>query len=139
VVGTNTIANTNKTTVDAVYCSLSLNHQVNAHLDYDIEAGRQVQAGLFSNTLDLYYARISANWDIVRKLPVTTRFSYENGSESGGIGEKIERFGFGIGCSHAITQKLSSSLYFEHWLRYSDLPNRNYTQNRVMLTLNYSF
>jgi hypothetical protein len=137
--GTNTIANTNETTISAVYYSLSLDHQVNAHLSYNIEAGRQVQAGLFSDTLDLYYARISANWGIVRKLPITTRFSYENGNESGGIGEKIERFGFGIGCSRAITQKLSSSLYFEHWLRYSDLPNRNYTQNRVMLTLNYSF
>jgi hypothetical protein len=133
------VTNTAATTIDAVYYSLSLDHQVNAHLSYNIEAGRQVQAGLFSDTLDLYYARISANWGIVRKLPITTRFSYENGNESGGIGEKIERFGFGIGCSRAITQKLSSSLYFEHWLRYSDLPNRNYTQNRVMLTLNYSF
>lgn len=126
-------------TTDAFYGSVIITHRVNEQLSYHVEGGRQMQTGLFSDTLDLYYARLHADWNLVRKTPIATWVSYENGTETGGAGEDLERYGVGVSVSRAITQKLSSSLSYQHWLRYSSVSAGNYSQNQVLLTLNYRF
>lgn len=133
--GTNTI----HSTMDAFYGSLTLVHRVNEHLSYTLDGGRQVQAGLFSDTLDLYYARLSADWNLVRKTPIGTWISYENGTETGGAGEDLERYGIGMSISREITEKLSSTLFYQYWVRHSSVASGNYEQNRILLTLNYRF
>ena len=75
----------------------------------------------------------------MRKFPITASFSYENGEETGGAGEKIERFSFGAGVSRVLTQKLTSSLWYQGYVRHSNLPIGRYTENNLTLTLSYSF
>ena len=136
----NSTSTTNfQSNVDAFYGSLSLEHRINEHVTYTLQGGRQIQSGLFSDTLDLYYAQLQANWSVVRQWPFTTYFSYENGTETGGLGEKIERYGFGASVSRAITRKLDASLAYSFWDRLSNLPGRDYTDNQIVLTLTYNF
>ncbi len=127
------------TSVDSFYGSIHLTHRINSRFNYSVDAGREIQSGLFSDTLDLYYARLSANSSIVRKFPITASFSYENGTETGGAAEKIERFGFGAGISRALMEKLNSSLWYQGYVRHSNLPSGRYTENEISLTLSYSF
>lgn len=134
-----TITNNFQSSVDAAYGSVSLTHRVNARLNYSLEGGRQIQTGMFSDTLDLYYVRLQANSDVVRKFPITASFSYENGTETGGEAEKMVRFGYGAGVAHLLTRKLSSSLSYLGYIRDSNLPQGRYVQNLVSLTLTYSF
>ncbi|MGA2245477.1 MAG: hypothetical protein ABSH48_10790 [Verrucomicrobiota bacterium] len=121
------------------YYSLSLEHQLNEHFGYSLKVGHGVNAGLFSDTLDLYYARLESNINIVRRCQLKLWFSYENGSETGGLGESFERYGVGGGISRAITQKLSAALNYYFWDRFSDLPDRAYTENQILLNLTYNF
>ncbi len=125
-------------TVDAFYGSIDLTHRVNSKFSYSVDAGRQIQSGLFSDTLDLYYARLSANSSIVRKFPITATFSYENGTETGGAAENIERIGFGAGVSRSLMKKLTSNLWYQGYWRHSNLPIGRYTENEISLTLSYS-
>jgi hypothetical protein len=134
-----TTNNNFQSSVDAFYGSINLTHRVNSRLNYALEAGRQLQTGLFSDTLDLYYARLQADWGFVRKFPFSASFSYENGDETGGAAEKIQRFGYGAGVSWAVTRKLASRLWYQGYTRNSNIPSGRYTQNQVSLTLNYSF
>jgi hypothetical protein len=141
---TSTVADTSN--IDGLYANLSVNHRLNQVIQYSLEAGHEFQAGLYSDSLDLYYVRLQANWNLVRKLPISTRFSYEDGTQtnfqdgsSGSQDEKIQRVGGGISVSRLITEKLSTTLGYEVYSRNSDLPNRGYLQNRVSLTASYRF
>lgn len=125
--------------VGAFYGSVSLEHQITQHFNYVVKAGREVEAGFTADTLDLYYARLQANWSGIRQWPVAAYFLYENGKETGGIGEKIERYGVCASVSHNLTQKLAASLAYSFWDRFSNLPDRGYIQNQIVMTLNYSF
>lgn len=135
----NTTNNNFQSFVDAVYGEVSLTHRVNPWLNYSLEGGRQIQTGMFSDTLDLYYVRLNANSDIVQKFPMTASFSYENGTETGGEAEKIQRFGYGASVSRQLTRKLTSSLWYQGYDRGSNIPLGRYTQNMISLTFAYSF
>jgi hypothetical protein len=125
--------------LNAAYGSLALQHRVNRILSYSLEAGRDIQIGLFSDILDLYYARLQSSWNLIHKLSLTTHLSYEWGKESGGVGDKITRYGGGIGVGRTITEKLSARLSYDLLVRNSDLPGREYLQNRLGLSLSYLF
>lgn len=128
-----------KDQINAAYGSLAVQHRVNRIVSYSLEGGRDLQIGLFSDVLDLYFGRLQANWNLIRNFSLTTHLTYEWGTESGGAGDKITRYGGGIGLGRTITEKLSARLYYDVLQRSSDLPGRNYLQHRTGLSLNYSF
>ena len=125
--------------VNAFYGSLSLEHQVNQQLAYNLQIGRGVNAGLFSDTLDLYYARLQTDISVIRKWRLKLLLSYENGAETGGLGENFERYGFGVGVAHALTDKLLVSLDYFFWDRFSNQADRTYIDNQLMLKITYRF
>jgi len=125
--------------LNAIYGSLAVQHRVNRIVSYSLEAGRDVQIGLFSDILDLYFARLQANWNLIHKVSLGTHLSYEWGTESGGAGDEITRYGGGISVGRGLTEKLSARLYYDLLVRNSNLPGREYLQNRVGLSLAYAF
>lgn len=68
-----------KENLDAFYGSLGLQHRVNRIVSYSLEAGRDIQIGFSSDVLDLYFARIQASWNLIRKISLSTQLSYEWG------------------------------------------------------------
>jgi len=125
--------------VRGMYGSLGVQHRLNRIVSYSLDAGRDIQIGLFSDILDLYFVRLQSNWKLIRKFSLTTNLSYERGKESGGSGDKITRYGAGISLGRSITKKLSASLSYDFLDRESELPRRGYHQNRVMLHGDYAF
>lgn len=125
--------------LSAMYGNLLVRHRANRWLSHALEGGREVQIGLFSSLLDLYYVRWQANWSLVQKLTLGTYLSYEWGTESGGANDELTRYGGGVSLSRGITKKLTARLYLDHLVRESNLPGRDYTQNRGGVTLNYGF
>lgn len=128
-----------KDQVTGAYGSLGLTHRVNRIVSYTVDAGRDIQIGLFSDILDLYYARLQSNWNLVQKFSLSTRLSYEWGEETGGANDQLTRYGGGISIGRNITEKLRGSLGYDIMVRDSELAGRSYVQNRVLLQLNYAF
>lgn len=125
--------------VNTFYGSLTLQHRVNQYLTYNLQIGHGLNAGLFSDTLDLYYARLETDLNLIRRWRTRLNFTYENGSETGGIGESFDRYGVGFGLARSLTQNLSLSLDYYFWDRFSDLPDRTYIEDRVLVNLTYNF
>jgi hypothetical protein len=125
--------------VNSFYGSLNLEHRVNQYLSYNLQIGRGLNAGLFSDTVNQYYARLETDLNVLRRCQIKLGFTYENGTETGGLGENFERYGISARISRPITQKLSASLNYYFWDRFSNLPDRSYTQNQVLLNLTYNF
>jgi hypothetical protein len=122
-----------------MYGQLDVTHRVNQYLDYSISGGRTMSLAFWGGTVDRYFARWQANWQIVQKLTLGTSFSYERGTQISGWAETYDQYGPGISLSRPITAKLSSSLGYQLYWRDSNLAGRDYTVSIVSLNLNYRF
>ncbi|MEI6781651.1 MAG: outer membrane beta-barrel protein [Verrucomicrobiota bacterium] len=125
-----------------LYAQADVAHQVNQYVAYSLSGGRNISVAFSGGTVERYFARWQANWQIVRKMTLGTSFSYENGTQLTGFAgstETYNQYGPGISLSRPITAKLSSSLGYQLYWRDSNLAGRNYTVNVVSLNLNYTF
>lgn len=132
-----------QTTLDTefsgMYAELDLNHRINEYVSYTLSGGRTVNLAYYGGTVEEYFARLSAGWNIFYKITLTTSLSYEYGTQLSGFAETFDRYGIGIRLGRYITSKLSASLGYQFYLRQSDLPNRDYDLNIASLNLNYRF
>jgi hypothetical protein len=122
-----------------VYAQLDIKHRVNQYLEYSLSGGRTISVAFSGGTIDRYFALWQANWAVLRKLTLSTSFSYEHGTQLSGVAETYDQYGPGISLSRPITAKLTSSLGYQVYLRDSNLSGRNYTVNVVSLSFNYVF
>ena len=122
-----------------IYGELDLTHRLNKYIQYTLSGGRTISLAFAGGTVDRYFARWQASWQIIRKLSLGTSFSYEHGSQLSLGAEIYDQYGPGISLSRPITAQLSSSLGYQLYWRNSNLAGRNYTLSVVSLNLNYAF
>jgi hypothetical protein len=125
------------------YLSANLSHRLNDVISFSIAAGRQITLGINSELLDLWYARPIIDWHLFEKFHLDTHFVYENGIESGTTvlvaNESYTLLGGGIGTGCQLTEKLLLGLVYDYSVKDSNLAQRNYHQNKVLLQLQYTF
>lgn len=125
--------------VSGLYGDLSWRQRVNSALSHSLSVGRSVQSGVFAEATELMYIRYDAQWRLFRQIALGTSISYEQFTETGGLGEEGSRYGFGLSLTRPWTRHLSSSLGYQVYIRASDNTNRDYLQNRLVLDLTYAF
>lgn len=130
-------------TLDGFYTDLTFRHRITQTITYELSAGREVRGGVYSQTLELYYARAWVAWNILRGYGLTTSFGYEDGEESGSVYywqlEEFRRFTVGLAVSKRLGEKLYTSLGYSFSQRDSNVRRRDYTQNRLVLSVSYNF
>jgi hypothetical protein len=122
-----------------VYAQIAISHRPNASVDYTLSGGRTLNFAFYGGTVDMYYARLQANWKIMQKVNIGTSLDYEHGSQVGFGTETFDRYGAGITLGRTLTKKLSGSLGYRFFWRESDLSGQGYTVNVVSLNLHYAF
>jgi hypothetical protein len=138
------------------YANILLSHRVNAVLTHNISAGHETQLGVNSNYVTLNYVRYTANWNILYHTLLSTEFFYEDAEDSGGAGpliapgtgaflfnpfaaEHIERIGGALTLAYQLTPHVTLGFRYQYTQKDSDLPLRDYVQNRVSIDGTYSF
>ncbi|MFL6585238.1 MAG: hypothetical protein ACJ8KU_12060, partial [Chthoniobacterales bacterium] len=117
-------------------------------------AGHENQLGVNSNYVRLNYIRHTATWNIFLHTLLSTEFFYEDADDSGGFGpfprstnpflnpfapEHIHRYGGAFTVGYQLTPHVTLGLRYQYTQKDSDLPLRDYTQNRVAIDGTYSF
>jgi len=126
--------------VSDYYVNLLLTHRINNALRQTISAGHENQLGVNSNSIQLNYVRHTITWNIIRNTLLSTEFFYEDAQESGGfIDEHAKRFGGAITLGYQLTPHVTLGLRYQYTQKDSDVPLRDYQQNRVSLDGTYSF
>ena len=126
--------------VSDFYVNLLLTHRINNALRQTISAGHENQLGVNSNSIRLNYVRHTITWNIIRNTLLSTEFFYEDAQESGGfIDEHAHRFGGAITLGYQLTPHVTLGLRYQYTQKDSDVPLRDYQQNRVSLDGTYSF
>lgn len=122
-----------------IYSQMALIHRLNEYVTYTLSGGRNVSFTFYGGTIDLYYARLAANWHLFHKISLNTSLDYEHGEYLTYRSEKFDRVGPAITFGRSLTEKLSASLGYRFYWRDSNFPNRDYTVNVVSLRLAYAF
>jgi len=124
-----------------VYAEADLTHRVNQYVNYTLSAGRSISFAFFGGTVDLYYARWQANWNLIRKLTLGTSFEFEHGTQLATVSgaETFDRYGPGFSIGRVLTAKLTGSLAYQFYKRGSNLDGRDYSVNVATLSLQYRF
>ena len=124
---------------DALYADLTAQQQLTPHISHSISGGRQAQVNVRGTPIDLYYVRYQINLNIIRHAAFGIGFSYENGSESFGIEEHLDRIGTMFSASYRFNRRLSATLRYQYYWKDSNIPAYDYTLNRVALEASYQF
>jgi hypothetical protein len=131
--------NQNLQILGGIYAQLSLTHRLNRLLDYSISGGRTLSSTFYGGTVVLVDARMALNWNILRKITLSTAFEYEHGTQAYSTSEVFDRYGPSVSLARRITTKLSASLGYQYYWRGSNLPDRDYSNNILRLDLTYRF
>jgi len=89
--------------------------------------------------VDLYYAQVHANWNLLRKINLSTSFEFEHGSELSFYSEVFDRYGPAVSLGRPITAKLYASAGYQFYWRGSDVAGRDYTVNLLTGRMEYRF
>lgn len=122
------------------YGNILISHRINAYITQTIAAGHESTLGVDSNFITLNYIRHTATWAIINRVLLATELFYEDGDDSGGIfHEHIQRYGGAATLGYQLTPHVTLGLRYQYTQKESDLPLRDYKQNRISLDGTYSF
>jgi hypothetical protein len=133
------------------YANILLSHRINAQITQSISAGHENQLGVNSNYITLNYIRHTATWNVFLHTLLSTELFYEDANDSGGLGpfpgrfynpfaaEKIHRYGGALTVGYQLTPHVTLGLRYQYTQKDSNLPLRDYRQNRISLDGTYSF
>jgi hypothetical protein len=122
------------------YATVLITHRINAAIRQSVSAGHESQLGVNSDYITLNYVRHTVSWNIIRNTLLSTEFFYEDADDSGGfIDEHFQRYGGAITVGYQLTPHVTLGLRYQYTQKDSDVPLRDYTQNRVSIDGTYSF
>ncbi len=122
------------------YANVLITHRLNATLSQSVAAGHESQLGVNSNYIALNYIRHTITWNIIRNTLLTTEFFYEDANDSGGFfDEHFSRVGAAGTVGFQLTPHVTLGLRYQYTQKDSNVPGRNYIQNRVSVDGTYSF
>jgi uncharacterized protein (PEP-CTERM system associated) len=127
--------------LSTVYARLQLTHRVNRYITETFDIGRDAMLGFTTNTTELTYVRYGAFWRINSKATLALEAFYEHGldSPSDFESERVNRYGVGATLDYRLSRHFTTSLGYWFIDRTSDLPDRSYYQNRVLMQIGYDF
>ncbi|MGI8437875.1 MAG: outer membrane beta-barrel protein [Chthoniobacterales bacterium] len=126
--------------LDDYYVNFLLSHRINAAITQRLSAGHESQLGVNSNYVKLNYVRHTATWNIINRTLLATELFYEDAEDSGGfIDEHFQRYGGALSLGYQLTPHVTLGARYQYTRKESDVPLRDYIQNRVSLDGTYSF
>lgn len=124
----------------AYYFGVRWEHSVSQLVSYSLDAGRDLQPGIWGSLSDRLHAGLNLSWRGIRNITLTGGPLYEDGSEKYGYrDDQYTRIGFNVGASYQILEKLTASLGYRFAIKDSSTVVWNYTQNVVTATITYRF
>ena len=126
--------------LDDYYVNALLSHRINSAITQRLSVGHESQLGVNSNYITLNYVRHTATWNLINHTLLSSEFFYEDADDSGGfIDEHLHRYGGAISLGYQLTKHVTLGARYQYTRKDSDVPLRDYTQNRVSIDGTYSF
>ncbi len=124
------------------YARVDLANRLSDVFDHHLTFTRSAEVGFGSNFYELYHVEYAADWRIRDNITFDPSVFYEHYTTSaptGQTGEKADRVGASIGLRYIVNPSLTLGLDYRYIYKDSNLPDLDYRQNLVLLSLYYNF
>ncbi|SDT86196.1 uncharacterized protein, PEP-CTERM system associated [Verrucomicrobium sp. GAS474] len=125
----------------SLYYSVIFQHKLNSVVSYTVQAGRSTQLGTSSDLLDTTTVAFRPSYQFLPNWTIGSDFFYQNAHAVGGSnsGEDIDRYGLGVGVTHAFGDRLSGSATYRYTWKDSTIQSNEYQQNLLTFSVDYAF
>lgn len=130
---TGTIGDTSSFT--GVTYSGSVNHTINKHTAHSLQVSKTASGGVGSNFTESLMVQYAINTRFASAFSLNVTLAYDHYSTSSAAGESGNRFLGFIGTTVDLTRHWTAGIGFAAAMKDSDLPGRDYFQNRLTLDL----
>ncbi len=122
------------------YFGVNLQHQLRPNIGYSLDAGRDTENGAYGSIQELTHVSFNPSLNILYKLRLYTGFFYQVGQDKyGTLADDFSRWGCNLGAERKLSDKLTVRLDYRLVLKDSIQKDRDYSQDRIILTLHYRF
>jgi hypothetical protein len=122
------------------YFNAQISNRLTKHFEQTLSGGREMSLDITAASLDIYYVRYRALWEISSLVTLNGDLFYDQGRQQGAdFPDHFNRIGCGLSTTLNFSRKLSGSLGYHYIRKDSDLPGNSYRQNLVSLWLRYQF
>jgi hypothetical protein len=141
--------------LNSYYLGFEVSHKLNDFFSHGINIQRSVHQGLNqgSSYNEVLTAAYSASFALTQRVSLGASFTYAQGTQPFEVPVNIFPFGTfifqqlenytyynpAINASWRATDKLTTTLAYNHFVRDSNIPQNHYTANSISLALSYSF
>jgi len=124
---------------NSYYIKAELDNRVSETFTHRLSFSKTTEAGFTSNYYELYHLEYAADWKLTPSLVFDPVLFYEHYRTSGDFSEKADRFGTSLGLRYVLSPSLTLGADYRFIVKDSNLPDADYYQNVVLLSLFYNF
>lgn len=124
------------------YARVDIANRLSEAFSQRLSFSKSAEVGFGSNFYDLYHVEYAVDWKLTENLSLDPSLFYEHYTTSapeGEIGEVADRFGASIGLRYILTPSITLGLDYRYIYKDSNLPDLDYRQNLVLLSVYYNF
>ncbi|MGA3172075.1 MAG: hypothetical protein ABSE62_13800, partial [Chthoniobacteraceae bacterium] len=124
---------------NSYYIKAELDNRLTDYFNQRLSVSRTIEAGYTSQYYELLHLEYGADWKATPSLTVDPVLFYEHYTTSGGASETGDRFGTDLGLRYVLTPSVTLGADYRFVLNSDNIPDSNYYQNLVLLSLFYNF
>lgn len=121
------------------YIKFEIDNRPSEFFKHRLSFSKTAEIGFASDFITLYNVEYDADWKVMEKLEIGPTVFYEHYTTSGSLGERADRIGAAIGFRYHIRNNLTLGLDYRYIWKNSNLPDLDYYQNLVFLSVYYKF
>jgi len=121
------------------YVRFEINNRPSEFFRHRLAFSKTAEIGFESDYINLYNVEYDADWKVMEKMEVGPSIFYEHYTSSSPLDEKGDRIGATIGIRYHFTNSLTLGLDYRYLWKNTNLPDQDYYQNLVFLSLYYKF
>lgn len=114
-------------------------HRLNSRMTHSIRISKNVNPGYGSNFTDILGLQYGMSVKVLAPVTLNGTFVFEDFTSSGTVGESSQRYLWYLGTGLRLSSRWNLGFGYSLGIKDSELPNRDYTQNRVTIELSRHF
>ena len=124
---------------DSFYIKSEIDNQLTDLFSQHLSFSKTTEVGFNSNFYELYHVEYGGDWKVTHDVSLDPTAFYEHYKTSGQDGERADRYGVAIGLRYVLTPSITMAADYRFILKDSNLPDFDYHQNSILLSLYYNF
>lgn len=125
------------------FIKAELDNRVSENFNHRLSFSKTTEPGYTSNFYELYHLEYAADWRLTPSVVIDPILFYEHyetsGGRNGGFSEKADRYGAALGMRYVVSPSITFGADYRFILKNSNVPDSDYYQNLVLLSVFYNF